>query len=59
MKVTSERAKKRSERNQGSQRQRTGLCLIMVQHAPGYNELDAMLVLKDILAHEYMDKRQK
>ena len=25
----------------------------------GYNELDAMLVLKDILAHEYMDKRKK
>lgn len=22
-----------------------------------YNELDAMLVLKDILAHEYMDKK--
>ena len=25
----------------------------------GYNELDAMLVLKDILAHEYMDNRNK
>ena len=25
----------------------------------GYNELDAMLVLKDILAHEYMDHRKK
>lgn len=25
----------------------------------GYNELDAMLVLKDILAHEYMDNRKK
>lgn len=24
----------------------------------GYNEQDAMLVLKDILAHEYMDNRQ-
>ena len=23
----------------------------------GYSELDAMLVLKDILAHEYMDKK--
>lgn len=23
----------------------------------GYSELDAMLVLKDILAHEYLDKR--
>lgn len=23
-----------------------------------YNELDAMLVLKDILAHEYLDKRK-
>lgn len=23
----------------------------------GYSELDAMLVLKDILAHEYMDNR--
>ncbi len=25
----------------------------------GYSELDAMLVLKDILAHEYMDSRSK
>lgn len=25
----------------------------------GYSEQDAMLVLKDILAHEYMDKRRK
>lgn len=25
----------------------------------GYSELDAMLVLKDILAHEYMDHRKK
>lgn len=25
----------------------------------GYGELDAMLVLKDILAHEYMDNRKK
>lgn len=24
----------------------------------GYSELDAMLVLKDILAHEYMDKKK-
>lgn len=24
-----------------------------------YNELDAMLVLKDILAHEYLDKKEK
>ena len=32
---------------------------IELQERYGYNELDAMLVLKDILAHEYMDKRQK
>ena len=25
----------------------------------GYNELDAMLVLKDILSHEYLDNRKK
>lgn len=25
----------------------------------GYSELDAMLVLKDILAHEYMDDKRK
>ena len=25
----------------------------------GYNELDAMLVLKDILAHEYLDNIKK
>ena len=25
----------------------------------GYSELDAMLVLKDILAHEYLDKKKK
>lgn len=30
-----------------------------LQEQYGYSELDAMLVLKDILAHEYMDKRKK
>ena len=25
----------------------------------GYGELDAMLVMKDILAHEYLDNRKK
>ena len=30
-----------------------------LQEEYGYSELDAMLVLKDILAHEYMDKRKK
>ena len=30
--------------------------LISLQNEYGYNELDSMLVLKDILAHEYMDK---
>ena len=30
-----------------------------LQNEYGYSELDAMLVLKDILAHEYMDKRKK
>ena len=31
-----------------------------LQETYGYNEQDAMLVLKDILAHEYMDgKRDK
>ena len=30
-----------------------------LQQDYGYSELDAMLVLKDILAHEYMDKRPK
>ena len=30
---------------------------LQVRH--GYNEQDAMLVLKDILAHEYLDKRKK
>lgn len=30
-----------------------------LQDKYGYTELDAMLVLKDVLAHEYMDKRQK
>lgn len=29
-----------------------------LQEKYGYSELDAMLVLKDILAHEYMDKRK-
>ena len=28
-----------------------------LQKCYGYSELDAMLVLKDILAHEYMDKK--
>ncbi len=28
-----------------------------LQDKYGYSELDAMLVLKDILAHAYMDKR--
>ena len=30
-----------------------------LQDEHGYSEQDAMLVLKDILAHEYMDKRAK
>lgn len=30
-----------------------------LQEKYGYSELDAMLVLKDILAHEYMDKKKK
>ena len=30
-----------------------------LQETYGYSELDAMLVLKDILAHEYMDNRKK
>lgn len=29
-----------------------------LQKTYGYNELDAMLVLKDILAHEYMDHKK-
>lgn len=32
--------------------------LTELQEQYGYSELDAMLVLKDILAHEYSDKRQ-
>ena len=28
-----------------------------LQEDYGYSELDAMLVLKDILAHEYLDKK--
>ena len=31
--------------------------LTQLQEDYGYSELDAMLVLKDILAHEYMDNR--
>lgn len=30
-----------------------------LQEDYGYSELDTMLVLKDILAHEYMDKKKK
>ena len=30
-----------------------------LQHDHGYSELDAMLVLKDILAHEYLDNQKK
>ena len=30
-----------------------------LQKEYGYNELDSMLVLKDILAHEYIDNRKK
>ena len=30
-----------------------------LQNDYGYSELDAMLVLKDILAHEYLDNREK
>lgn len=30
-----------------------------LQNDYGYSELDAMLVLKDILAHEYTDNRKK
>ena len=30
-----------------------------LQNTYGYSEQDAMLVLKDILAHEYMDNRKQ
>ena len=30
-----------------------------IQKNYGYSELDAMLVLKDILAHEYLDNNKK
>lgn len=30
-----------------------------LQNDYGFSELDAMLVLKDILAHEYLDKKKK
>ena len=33
--------------------------LSMLQEDYGYSYLDAMLVLQDILAHEYMDNRKK
>ena len=33
--------------------------LAQLRERYGYNELDAMLVLKDILAHEYLDHRTK
>ena len=33
--------------------------LTELQATHGYSEQDAMLVLKDILAHEYMDKRKR
>ena len=33
--------------------------LTELQATYGYSEQDAMLVLKDILAHEYMDNRKK
>lgn len=29
-----------------------------LQNEYGYSELDAMLVLKDIIAHEYMDNKE-
>ena len=32
--------------------------LISLQNEYGYSELDSMLVLKDILAHEYMDNKK-
>lgn len=32
--------------------------LTRLQEDYGYSELDAMLVLKDILAHEYLDHRK-
>ena len=33
--------------------------LTELEESCGYSELDAMLVLKDILAHEYLDNRKK
>lgn len=33
--------------------------LDQLQKEYGYSELDAMLVLKDILAHEYLDHKKK
>ena len=38
--------------------QRIRAMLTELQATYGYSEQDAMLVLKDILAHEYMDKKK-
>lgn len=32
---------------------------VSLQNNYGYSELDSMLVLKDILGHEYMDNKKK
>ena len=37
--------------------QRIRAMLTELKNAHGYSEQDAMLVLKDILAHEYMDNK--
>ena len=37
--------------------QRIRVLLTELKNAYGYSEQDAMLVLKDILAHEYMDNK--
>ena len=37
--------------------QRIRAMLTELKNAYGYSEQDAMLVLKDILAHEYMDNK--
>lgn len=39
--------------------QRIRAMLTELQDTHGYSEQDAMLILKDILAHEYMDNRKK
>ena len=58
MKLIEEIIRKLRKRQTGPRYGIPGIRVFHISEGSGYSEQDAMLVLKDILAHEYMDNKR-